>query len=184
MLQYVKKYGVIAIIAILFAFFSFSIVDLIVENPDYDDYCNNNKEIPLRHMDMTEIECDELEVPDEAYDSCRGYIEYKYDSKGCPVSYSCNECHVNLDEAREKHNMVGFIVTGILGVLAIIVGMYINSKEDVVDWVLSGLIIGGILSIFIGTARYFGDMSRFLRPIVLFLEMALIIWIAIKTRKK
>jgi hypothetical protein len=184
MLSYVKKFGTIIIIAILFTAFAFSIVDLIVESPDYGDICPMRPKALPRNINE---DCQQLEVPASFEESCyarNGYIEYTYDNEGCQESYECNTCHAEYSAAQKQHRKVGFYVTGILGVMAIIAGLYVRSKEEVIEWVFSGLLIGGIISIFIGTIMYFGDMDRFTRPVVLLVEMGLIIWIAIKTTRK
>jgi len=183
MLKNVKKIGVIIVIAILFAFFSFSIVEVIMLEPDYRDYCRDI--VPKRFVEAQN--CGELDIPEVQEDACydqRGFFEYKYDAQGCPVSYECNTCQVELDEASKEFRFVGFLVTTILGVIAIIAGLYVRPNEEVVEWVFSGILIGGIISIFIGTMMYFRDMGRFLRPIVLLGEMALIMLITWKTTRK
>ncbi len=185
MLAHIKKYGIIIIIAILFAFFSFSIVDLVVEKPNYQDFCVDlAKPVP---MFRETVNCTDIAVPDSASAECNGmggYIDYTYDSSGCPKTYECNTCSREFDQAGQKHRKYGFMITGILGVLAIMAGLYIKSKDEVVEWIFSGFLIGGILSVFIGTMTYFQDMDRFLKPVVLLLEMGLIIWIALKISKK
>ena len=59
--------------------------------------------------------------------------------------------------------------------------MYAKSKKEVIEWIYSGFLIGGIASIFLGTTSYFQDMGRFVKPFILLAEMALVIWIAVKT---
>ncbi len=94
------------------------------------------------------------------------------------------ECSDRFEEVAKKHRFIGFIITSIMGVLAIIVGLYATSKKDVVDWVFAGLLIGGIITISIGTMAYFRDMGRFVKPFILLAEMALIILVAVKTSAK
>ena len=68
--------------------------------------------------------------------------------------------------------------------MAVLVGLFARSKEEVVEWIYSGFLIGGILSIIFGTISYFGDMGRFVKPIVLIVELGLIIFIALRVGKK
>lgn len=183
MLENVKKFGIIIVIAILFGFFSFSIVDLVAEEPEYEDFCKERAQ-PMRPLKNSEA-CQAFREPTEAEsDDCelrKGNIVYSYDAEGCPTSFECSMCRLAYDEASKQHRLIGFIITSLIGVIAIIVGLYITSKKDVVEWVFSGLLIGGIISIFIGTMMYFQDMGRFVKPFVLLAEIALIIWIAVKT---
>ncbi len=181
----IKKYGTIIIIAVLFAFFSFSIVDLVVQQPVYSDYCTDTaKPVPISRVTAN---CTDVPIPDSAKTACSrqdGYTDYKYDSSGCPQSYFCNTCSHEFDLAGQGYRKFGFIITGIFGVLAIMAGLYFRSKEEVVEWIFSGFLIGGILSVFIGTMTYFRDMGRFLKPVVLLIEMGLIIWIVLRMSKK
>ena len=153
MIEHVKKYGIIAIIAILFTAFSFSIIEVVIEAPEYEDYC--------------EIVLEPVEEPTSEEVLKRD----KY-------------CRDGFDEAQEHYRMIGFIITGILGLAAILVGIYSKSKVAVVEWIYSGLIIGGIITIFFGTVSYFDDMHRYVRPLILLVEMALIIFVAVKTYSK
>jgi hypothetical protein len=152
-MEHIKKYGIIIVIAVLFALLSFSIVDVILENPKYEDFCEIEIAKPFEERTALEINKDQ-------------------------------ECRTKFEVANRQHRLVGFIVTSILGVLAIVAGLYGKSKEKVVEWIFSGILIGGILSIIFGTMSYFGDMGRFVKPIVLILEIALIILIALKAGKK
>jgi len=151
MIVHVKKYGIIALMAILFTAFSFSIVDVVKERPDYQDFC------PIEARQVMKI------------------------NESIPID---NTCHTGYDEAWKQHRKVGFIITGILGIIAIIAGMYATSKKEVLDWIYSGLLIGGMLTLTFGTISYFRDMSRFAKPIILLVEMAIIAWVAIITTKK
>ncbi len=186
MLQIVKKIGVIAIIAILFSLFSFSIVDVIVERPNYEDFCGIEKR-PLEPI-RDSSDCPSFKGPTteqrRACNENKGIIEYSYDEFGCPVSFECNKCRGEFEAASKQHRLVGFIITSIMGIIAVIVGLYVKSEEEIVEWIFSGILIGGLISIFIGTMFYFSDMGRFVKPFILLAEMDLIIWVAVKTKKK
>ena len=186
MIEKVKKYGVIAIIAILFALFAFSIVDVVEESPKYENYCGSDA-MPVRPL-QKELNCPGfIEPTADERERCslsKGDIIYNYDANGCPTSFECNPCRGKFEEASKGHRLIGFIITSIFGVVAILIGLFVKSKEDVVEWIYSGILIGGILSIVFGTMSYFADMGRFVKPIVLLVEMLLIILIAIKTVKK
>lgn len=186
MIEKVKKIGIIIIIAILFALFSFSLVDLADEGPKYEDYCisKNAPFIPVQK----DLICKNITEPTNAqYETCNkqgGFIEYSYDGQGCPKSFECNTCNKLFEEAGKQHRFIGFLITTIMGVIAIIVGMYITSKKEVIGWIYSGILIGGMISVAIGTIMYFHDMGRFVKPFVLLVEIILIAWIAIRTYSK
>ena len=181
----IKKYGIIVIIAILFAVLSFSIVDVINENPKYEDYCVTGEY--FGRFDLNTNNCPKITEPSsEEIKSCsdaKGTIEYNYDGNGCAVSYKCEKCNNLYDEAVEQHGFIRFIITSIFGVIAVLIGLYIKTKDDIIEWIYSGFLVGGILSILFGTVSYFGDMGRFVKPIILLVEIGLIILIALKTIK-
>ena len=180
MLNKVKKYAIILVIAVLFTLFSFSIVDVIVEKPQYDDFCNYNMPRAVMPVDKP-ANCSDINISDV---ECKGQIQYSYDAYGCATSYECNTCNLEYDEASSDHRFIGFIVTSIIGLLAVVVGLYAKSRKEVIEWIYSGIMIGGVMSILIGTMMYFSDMGRYVKPIVLLAEIILIILIAIKTAKK
>lgn len=186
MLDKVKKCAVIIAIAILFSMLSFSIVDLVMEAPRYEDFCIL-KESPYRPVSEN-LKCPSFAEPTQFQrEDCNereGMIEYSYDKSGCPVSFECNTCGALYEEAGKQHRFIGFVITSIIGIIAIIVGMYIKSKNEVVEWVYAGILIGGIASIFLGTISYFQDMGRFVKPFVLLAEIVLIVWVAIRTSAK
>jgi len=186
MLEIVKKIAVIIVIAILYGFFSFSIVDMVIERPDYEDFCGAESR-SIRIVRESE-DCPSFIEPTEAdFEDCekrKGDIQYISDSYGCHESFECSTCRALHEEAEKEHSFYGFIITSILGVLAIIVGLYVKSKTDIVEGIFSGFLIGGIVSIFIGTISYFEYMDRFVKPFVLLAEIAIIIFIAVKTAMK
>jgi len=183
MLEKIKRIGIISIIALLYALFAFSIVDVIEERPDYMDFCPN-PEVPK--ILGSNKDCNPIQVSTEEERSCgerRGYIQYTYDSNGCATSYECNTCSSLYEQAGKQHRLIGFIITSIFGIIGILVGIYVKGKgkEEVTDWIFSGILIGGILSILFGTISYFSDMGRYIKPVVLLIELGLIIFIAMKT---
>jgi predicted membrane channel-forming protein YqfA (hemolysin III family) len=183
MFDTVKKIGVIIAIAVLFCFFAFSVVEVITPNPEYQDYCKNE----FYPMDTKALNCSGVSASNQQITECQaqnGLMTPVYDSKGCPEAYVCNTCQLAYDEAHREFRLTGFIVMGIMGVLAILSGLYFKPSSQVLEWIMSGFLIGGVISVFIGTAMYFSDINRFARPIVLLLEIGLIVLIAIKTYLK
>ncbi|MBU2639638.1 MAG: hypothetical protein KKG75_02935, partial [Nanoarchaeota archaeon] len=122
MIEKVKKFGIIIIIAILFALFAFSIVDVVVEKPNYEDYCGIDA-MPVRPL-QKELECPGFVEPTTTErESCgrsKGDIIYNYDANGCPTSFECNPCRGKFEEASKEHRLIGFIITSIFGVMAIL----------------------------------------------------------------
>lgn len=187
MLESIKKFSIIIVIAILFAAFCFSIADVIFVRPDYMQFCPT-VDMKTPAVVASDKMCKNITEPtDQEVQDCgmkRGMIEFKYDSQGCPTTYKCNLCSADYQDAMKGYNLNVFIIVSILAIIAIIFGMYMHAKTAVVEWVFSGILIGGIAALFIATMIYFGDMSRFAKPFVLIAEMALIIWVAVRTFTK
>ena len=175
----VKRYGIILTIAVLFSVFSFSIIDLIIEQPEYSDYCNDT----YRSINIKEEDCANYSIPQEDIIECNninGNIDYIYESN-CLIGNFCNTCFLEYDAAMIEHKRVGFIVTSLLGLISVISTLYITSKKEFIEWIYSGFMIGGIITIFIGTMSYFNYMNLIMKPFVMIAEIGLIIWVTIKT---
>ena len=181
-LPMLKKIGLIVIIAILFSFLNFSIIDMIFPNPEYDEYCYEQKNF---HPGS---ECEDEFPTEEEIKECNaegGEFRPNYErATKCP-EYECTPCILKeYDDIRENHELRTFLLASLFGLIAIVLGMYIMSSNDVMKNVWTGILIAGIITIFIGTAQYFRHLGRFLKPIVLIAEIALIIWVTFKTTQK
>jgi len=98
---------------------------------------------------------------------------------------TCKNCNIALADARERYNMVFFIISTVLGLFAIGVGFFLPQKKHPLhEWVATGFMLGGLITLFIGTAIYYADMARIARPIVLLAELVLVIYLAYKKLKK
>jgi hypothetical protein len=64
-------------------------------------------------------------------------------------------------------------------VISIILGFFLTA----VSAVSSGLLFGGLISIFIGNIRYWSSMNEYLRIVVLAVALAALIWIGYRRLK-
>lgn len=168
----VRKILIIFVVGILYAIFVNSFIDAVYEAPEYDEFCDV-RAVPIMNKD-----CEPIPVP-----KCYGQLEYEYDSNNCPISVLCNECNADYREARESYNLVVFIISSIFGLLAIVAALYLPLKKNVIQWIATGFMLGGLVSIFIGTARYYADMARLLRPFIILIELLIIIYVSYKKIK-
>jgi len=104
--------------------------------------------------------------------SDEGTVRYEYDAQGCPVSASCDYCSRDYSDAREKFNVKRFYISAPFGVAALLVGLFLPLT---IEAIASGLILGGIAVIAVGTAMAFGDLSKVIRFLVLSVELFLLI---------
>ena len=181
-----RRILVIFVIAILFTVFVNVSIEAIYPSPENEDYCIEERKHPHipAQAETEKFSCPELIIPEELESSCQeqqGEIDYKYDNKDCPITAYCETCHKALDNAQEKYNLIVFLVSAVLGLIALIVGLNLPVKKNQVhEWVGSGFLLGGLITVFTGTVRYFGDMGRYIRPIIIFLELVLVIYLAYK----
>lgn len=173
----VRRILIIFVIGVLFAILSQAVIDAIYPAPKYEDYCNYNMG-PESMFKVQPANCTTLDF--SACYNIRGTpVNYTYDSNGCPVSYKCSMCQQDFDKHQEKYNFIVFIISSILGLIGIAIGLYLPSQSNNLnEWVATGFMLGGLLALFIGTARYYVDMGRFIRPAVIFVELVIVLYLA------
>lgn len=176
----IRKILVILIISVLYAAFVFSTVHAVYPNPDYSDYCSERpRALPQKPGDTS---CDfnaELEEERQAcYDEDGIPRNAEYDEEGCVTSITCDYCQREYDAARDQYSLIYFIITALLGAVSIVVALLLPSKGSVNEWVGSGLLLGGVIVIFGGTVVTFGELHKWLRPVVMFAELLLVIFLA------
>ena len=183
----VRKIAIIFVIAVLFVVLIYSTNEAIYPRPKYDDFCKEDlRAKPLVTIGETKnYTCPEYEKPsEEELQEClnkEGRADYNYDEYGCPTKFECEMCGKYYDDAREKHNFVMFLVYGLAGLVAVVLGLFLpKKKNELHEWIGTGFMLGGLMTIFIGTASYFGDMHRILRPFVILVEMIIVLIISYK----
>lgn len=179
-----RKIGIILVIAVLYSIFVFATINAVYPQPDYNDYCKyTDYSKPIRAVgDET---CPKIKGPTDAENKAcvdqEGYIAYKYDEYGCATSFYCEFCQRDLQKENEKHNFISFILSSIFALIAIGVGLYLPAqKGSLNEWVGTGFLLGGLITLFAGTFMVYGELHRFVKPIVIFLELAIVLWLSYK----
>ena len=179
----VRKILVVIVIAVLYSVFVVSVIEAFYPSPKYDDFCTERFAPPLPRK-LENYNCTDFQAPQEAIDECtykKGFIHYTYDAYGCAIDYECDMCQKELSDARKEYTLIVFIISAVLGLVAVAAGFYIPvSRNSVSEWVASGFILGGLASLFIGTVRYYQDMQPFVRPVVILIELVLVIFLTYK----
>ena len=187
-----RRIVMIFIIAVLYSVFVYSFIEAVYPAPEYNDYCGYGERPyakPLMPTKETEtVTCPKIqEATEEEQKSCQhnlGYIVYDYDNKGCPTSYQCS-CKPGYRDITEKHELVVFIVSAAFALLAIVIGLHLSPKKNPLnEWVATGFLLGGLVTLFVGTARYFGSMNKIIRPIVILIELIIVIYLTYKKMGK
>src|SRR3989338_9602981 len=175
-----KQTGLIIGIAILFAFFAYFTIEAIYPSPKYEDFCTNqNYREPTPAKIGTSVNCTDAWSSKEVQqcNTNKGAPEFKQDKNGCDVFDKCNYCGKDYDEYNNKYQRNVFIITAIIGIIAIIFGLYFG-----IEFMAGGFLFGGIITLAYSTIRYFsmGNVDNWLRVIVLFVEILILIWIGYK----
>lgn len=174
----IKHLLVALVIAVLFTAFVQTSINAVYQSPEYDDYCDD-RDYNIGPRDRSE--CSSYEVSDELKNSCEGEVRFEYNDSGCRVDAYCEDCMVEYEDANEFYSLVAFIISSILGLLAIGIGLYIPlGKKEASEWIKSGLILGGLFTILFVTIQHFGDLGRYIRPLVLLAELCLVIYLSYK----
>lgn len=147
---------IVAIIIILNLFFNYAI-SLVYDAPDRDMYFSVN----------TEDECAEIGGDWNEFE------EKTLSSAGERAGY----CDANsaYNEAREPYERNVFIALVILGVISLGIGVLISGTSVVA----TGLSFGGVLSLIIGSLRYWSSADDIIRLLILAIALALLIWLGI-----
>lgn len=159
-------------IAIVLVFFIIYGINTFYKNPRYEDFC---QEIPLK-QNITEDEC--LGIGGKWTSERIPVIEGQPKQIGyCDPTYTCRQ---EYDTSREKYDKIVFIISGILGLAAVIIGGILLKLESV----SAGVMGGGILTIIYGTLRYWGHLEDVGRFLILGIILVVLIFIGYKYLKK
>jgi hypothetical protein len=180
-----RKILVIIIIAVLYVVLAFAVTHAIIQKPDYNNFCGQQGMLtaPVK-IAMETGNCTAFQVESAYEKECyakRGYVEYKYDSRGCATEYYCNTCNADLEDATKKYDFWLFIIFSIMGLIALVIGLKLSPEQNELHkWVGSGFTAGSLAVLFIGTAIHYNEMLRYLRPFVILAEIAIVIYVFYK----
>lgn len=171
----IVKWAVIVGIAIVVNLFIFYLVDAIYKEPVYTDFCSERQ---VNKLIESESEC--LEIGGQWNENVVMTQEYP-PAKSRPAGY-CNSdftCNKQFEDVMKVYNRNVFVVFVIAGILLLSGGVYLGGAEAV----SLGLSFGGVISLIIGSTRYWSDMNEILRVIVLGVALAALIYVAWKKFK-
>lgn len=170
-------------IAVMAALFVGLFIDAVYSAPKYEDFCDtfNAKPMPVPgDIIINKTTCrDPYFTYQNEINACskeEGSAEFDYDAKGCQVYGSCNYCSRDFNDANEKYNRNLFFIITPIAIVAILFGLFYGMEV-----IGSGFMFAGILLLIYSTGRYFNDMSKVMRVVVVGIELLLLLWI---TKKK
>ena len=181
-------------ITILFVFFIFYGIKAFYKEPKYENFCKIGDQIDVAYSEghgyyysyPARIKepngADTCLKPAEAYEKFRKDcldkkqdVIYEYDSNGCQVPKSCTSCNKEFRNSLNIYNRNVFIITGIVGILVIIIGAVLHITS-----VSAGLFGGGVLTIIYGTTNYWSELGDLARFIILGITLAVLIYLGYK----
>lgn len=163
-----RKLLVALVIAVLFAIFVNTSIEAISPSPKYDKYCNETLTAPYPDKMYAEPS---TQTPEER----AAIAEYNAKQKACSDAFQV---------AQEKHNFAIFLVSAITGLIAVVIGLYVSVSSPVGMSIASGFILGGLFTIFAGTIGGWGSIQLQVRPFVMLVELAVVIFVAYKQLNK
>ncbi len=179
----ILKWGLILGIVIVTNLFFAYAINLLYPDPEYKDFCEEKQ---VRVIPETKDSC--LEVGGQWTDDAfiqKGvprigevYVPIiETEREGyCDPDYTCRQAYKDANDLYERNV---FVMLAILGTILIIGSFFVATYEAV----SLGLSLAGVLSLIIGTVRYWSAMDDYLRVIILGLALAALIYTGIKKFK-
>lgn len=175
-----KKYSpitkwslVIGIVIVINLFFNYAI-SLIYDAPKYEDYCKPEQVI-------------EAVTTKDACVAKGGQWDENYYGKPVVVGETvspgyCNlqfTCQNEFEADRQVYERNVFVTLVVLGIILVVVS-FILSFNSVLSISAS---LGGILSVIIASVRYWAEADNWLRVIILFIALVVLIYLAVRRFK-
>ncbi len=172
-------------IAVIFVFFIVYGIKVFYKEPKYEQFC--------KVSDLIDATYDAYEYParvkepignmcGKAIDDYESFrkdclekqqdVVFEYDNNGCQIATSCTSCSRYFRNALNIYNRNVFIVSGIIGIIVIIIGAVLNLTS-----VSAGLFGGGILTIIYGTMNYWSELADWARFVILGIALVVLIYL-------
>jgi len=174
----IKKWALAISIAIVFNLFVNFGIATFYDSPEYSDFCGEDiRAFPIRAAD----DCKAIVPNEELRNICaeeKGKIDFKYDSKGCPIEAFCETCYREYNQVRERYDATASIILLIASMVILVAGITLK-----IESVSTGFLMAGVLGLLITTMRYWSQLQNVLRFLILGLALAILIWLGYKKIK-
>lgn len=168
---------ILALIIVLNLFFHFA-TKVVYQEPTWDTYC------PQKQVNISpsnEKDCVAVggawNAPASFGKEPRSYpavASLPVEPQGyCDVTFTCAK---EYNEVHKVYNRNVFIVLIVLGLLSLGAGFWLTQSGAV----SLGVSFGGVVSLIVGSTRYWSDMNDYLRLIMLAVALIVLIWLGIK----
>ncbi len=178
-MRMIKWALILGIVIVLNLFFNYA-VSLIYKTPTYESFCPTEK-YNKTYTDKNMCVADGGMWTENTVPAPTKYakpVQTQPEVSGyCNPTYTCANAY---NDAQKVYNKNIFILLIVFGILSIVLGVYLSA----ISVVSLGLSFGGILSLIIGSIRYWSDMQDWLRVAVLGAALVALIWLGIKKFKE
>jgi hypothetical protein len=148
-----RKLIIALVIAVLFSVFVFALVEAVYPQPEYPD-CYGPKYYAIdENLTVAEREAENARI------------------EACNTAYA---------DANDSYQFIRFLIMAVVGVVVIVAAMFIPTHNTTAMAITSGLLLGGLFTLFIGTVSGWSSIGRIARPIIILVELLIVIWVAYK----
>ena len=157
-------------IVVIFGLVLWQGIEAFYPSPEYNNYCDEFKRVEITNQQA----CEENGGLWALYD---GPKPIGGEEGYCDRDYTCRQ---EYEDASDSHSKIVFIISLIVGIIALIVGYGVLSVEPVG----SALIGSGIWAIFWGSAINWRNFSSVWRFLLLLLALVVLIWMTLRLNRR
>ncbi|MBI4441696.1 hypothetical protein HY639_06000 [Candidatus Woesearchaeota archaeon] len=205
----IRRIIIIFVVAILYALFSQLEIDALKEEPRCETYCPpdefggpmcmesydyaypayppTREKYIKREPGIIEETCpQEIRPSDNDVVTCmkeKGQMKYKYNQYGCIEKYKCDYCSKPYTQDKSWYHFHVFWMSALFALIAIVIGIMLPTKNPINEWIGFGLMLGGLITLFVGTGRTIGELGKMWRPLIILAELILVIYLSYKKIK-
>lgn len=171
-----SKWALIIGIVIVFNLFINYAISLVYKAPDWNSYFTQTQVVEAIN---TKDEC--LKVGGQWTENNYTYDKAtpaQIDANGKKITGYCNPDFTKQQEftnAQKVYNRNIFIALSVLGVIALIFGIF--SANIILS---NGFAWGGVLSLIVASVRYWSDADNLVKVLILAVALGALIWLAVK----
>lgn len=160
-------------------------IEAFYPSPQYEDFCagqNYYYSEPLAKPIREGVNCTINPSPQQQ-DTCSrsggNLVADSYDANGCALTFKCDMCNKDFNDANKAHSQRVFIIAIIAGIVTLLIGYAVLTIEPVG----SALMASGIGAMVYGSMRNWQNLSNVWRFLLLFAALVLLVWIAIRLNR-
>ena len=159
-------------------------IEAFYPSPVYEDICTSRSYYYAEPMKITNNATCNINPTPQEQDQCvrdgGNIVADTYDSNGCPLTYKCDFCQKEFNDAQKSHSQIVFIISIIAGILTLLVGYTILSVEPVG----SALMASGVGALVYGSIRNWQNLSNIWKFLLLLAALILLVWIALRINRQ